>query len=317
MLNTFLYQLMAQFCSYHYDNRQEALTQMLKLLLKEGVKVDQGKLIFMASEHKTPDALKILLSNFSVGETPPTTGAQGVFSQTFGTEGSTPLLEASKRSIESVQLLLGCGANVNAVDENGYTILHSQIIYSNTELLNMILSRMVCPLTAYQDTFSKTALHICSEIGNSECLTLLLEKYPHVKKLTSQGSTALHLAILSGTDKADKVKALIHAGSDIMIADNKGNTALHLASVGNHIQIVKTLIDKGANVNQRNTGGNTPLHLALSTQSTKACVEILLKRGADVLLENKKEQFRAALHQTLISEQSKRHQMLEWRGRNE
>ncbi|XP_046546832.1 uncharacterized protein LOC124256904 [Haliotis rubra] len=288
MLNTFLHQLMDEFYSCHYDKRQEALKQMLELLLKEGAEGDHGKLIFMASQHKTPDALKILLSKFSNGETPPITGAQHDTSQTFGTKGSTPLLEASKRSTESVKLLLGCGANINLVDDNGYTILHSQIIYSNFELLNLILSAMVSPLPVYRDKSSETPLHIASENGNFECLTLLLKKYPHVKELTSGGSTALHLAILSGTDKADKVKALIQANSDITIADYRGNTVLHLAAVGNHIQIVKTLIDKGANVNQRNTDGNTPLHLALSSQSTKACVDILLKRGADVLLENKK-----------------------------
>ncbi|XP_048245472.1 uncharacterized protein LOC124115991 [Haliotis rufescens] len=291
MMDRFLHQLLAQFynCEGNYGNRPGILTQMLELLLKKGAQGDCSKMMFLASQHKSPDALKILLRHCSMVEYKlKVPGAQQVISQqNFGIEGRTLLLEASKRSIESVQLLLDCGADVNAVDTNRYTILHSHIIYSNLAVLNVILSRMTCPLPEYRDSSSETPLHIASANGDMECFTLLLKQYPHVNVRTTKGSTALHLAILSEIGKAEKVQTLIQAGTDITITDNDGNSPLHLAAVGNNIQIVKKLIDTGANVNQGNNDGNTPLHLALSTRSTKACVKILLKMGANVLLANK------------------------------
>ncbi|XP_071096613.1 serine/threonine-protein phosphatase 6 regulatory ankyrin repeat subunit B-like [Haliotis cracherodii] len=292
LMDRFLHQLMSQFynCEAIYDNRPGILTQMLELLLKEGGQGDCSKTIFMASQLKSPDALRILLRHCSMDDYKlKVPGAQQVISQkNFGIEGRTALLEASKCSIESVQLLLDCGADVNAVDTNRYTILHSHIIYSNLSVLNVILSRMTCPLPEYRDSSSETPLHIASANGDMECFTLLLKQYPHVNVRTTKGSTALHLAILSEIGKAEKVQTLIQAGTDVTITDNNGNTALHLAAVGNNVQIVKKLIDTGANVNQGNNDGNTPLHLALSTRSTKTCVKILLEMGANVLLANKK-----------------------------
>ncbi|XP_046578008.1 serine/threonine-protein phosphatase 6 regulatory ankyrin repeat subunit B-like isoform X2 [Haliotis rubra] len=200
-------------------------------------------------------------------------------------KGRTPLLEASCRSIESVKLLLNHGADVNAEDIDGYTILHSKFVYTDSECLEMILSKVSPRLGA-----TSSPLRIASEYGNLDCLLLLLEWYSGLTlgedalNPNDGGSTALMEAILSGIDKRDKVEALINAGADIHLTNKNGNSALHLAAHGNSVEIVEKLIGLGADVNQQNGKGNTPLHLALSAEST--CVETLLKKGADILLEN-------------------------------
>ncbi|XP_071096601.1 serine/threonine-protein phosphatase 6 regulatory ankyrin repeat subunit C-like [Haliotis cracherodii] len=269
--------------------------KVIQLLMDEGARDQDGKMIFMASQHKSSDALELLLRHSSSLEY---TLTEGEGSSTFnilrfglcinGTKGRTPLLEASCRSIESVKLLLAHGADVNAKDTHGYTVLHSKLVYSDIECLKIILSNISPTLGSTSSPLLKA-----SEFGNLDCFLSLLEWYSKLPNredvLIAQdvdGSTALHKAVLSGIDVRDKVEALIQAGADVKLTNNRGRSALHLAAVGNSIEVVKKLIGSGADVNQRNEEGNTPLHFALSNKSTEAYVGTLLEKGADILLEN-------------------------------
>ncbi|XP_046371250.2 serine/threonine-protein phosphatase 6 regulatory ankyrin repeat subunit A-like [Haliotis rufescens] len=304
LLDKFLQQMLfhCYYCEEVYrplqvtcDVKISEARKLIQLLIDEGARDQDGKMIFMASQHKSSDALELLLRHSSSleytlteGEGSWTLHLSSFKSCIIGTKGRTPLLEASCRSIESVKLLLAHGADVNAKDIHGYTILHSKLVYSDIECLKIILSTISPTLGSTSSPLLKA-----SEFGNLDCFLSLLEWYSKLPNrqdvLIAQdvvGSTALHKAVLSGIDVRGKVEALIQAGADVKLTNNKGNSALHLASVGNSIEVVKKLIGSGADVNQRNEEGNTPLHFALSSKSTKACVGTLLEKGADILLEN-------------------------------
>jgi len=67
---------------------------------------------------------------------------------------------------------------------------------------------------------------------------------------------------------AAEVQRLIDAGTDVNIRDNKGFSALMVASVEGHVEITKLLIKKGANVNTQANNGSTALVVAyVSRQS--------------------------------------------------
>jgi hypothetical protein len=51
---------------------------------------------------------------------------------------------------------------------------------------------------------------------------------------------------------------LIHNGADIDIQTRKGNTALHIASLGRNRELVKYLLYAGANLFKKNKNGETP-----------------------------------------------------------
>ena len=63
----------------------------------------------------------------------------------------------------------------------------------------------------------------------------------------------------------DIVKYLItEHGCDPMVANNNGNTCLHIAVIKNHIDIVKYLItEHGCDPMVANNNGNTCLHIAI------------------------------------------------------
>lgn len=87
-------------------------------------------------------------------------------------------------------------------------------------------------------------------------------------------------------------KCLIQADADINIADEKGNTALHIiatSSIESHgydncASLIDMLIHAGARINQKNEHDETPLHLAAHNTSYNSpmIVKLLINAGADI-----------------------------------
>ena len=55
---------------------------------------------------------------------------------------------------------------------------------------------------------------------------------------------------------------MLTEGADITIADNNGRTALHLASINGHLDIVRLLLTEGADITIADNDGWTALHYA-------------------------------------------------------
>ncbi len=58
------------------------------------------------------------------------------------------------------------------------------------------------------------------------------------------------------------IEDCVSEGEDPKKLDAQGNSALHWAAAGNHVDAVNLLIKLGLDVNQRNKDGETPLHKA-------------------------------------------------------
>ena len=71
--------------------------------------------------------------------------------------------------------------------------------------------------------------------------------------------------------------------------DGLGNTALHYACFGQHLDAVEFLVKLGAGLNEQNLAGDTPLHKAVEKNSI-SIVQFLLKKGAVPDVKNKKGQ---------------------------
>mmetsp|Transcript_53354 Transcript_53354/g.133945 ORF Transcript_53354/g.133945 Transcript_53354/m.133945 type:complete len:170 (-) Transcript_53354:162-671(-) len=102
---------------------------------------------------------------------------------------------------------------------------------------------------------------------------------------TANTSDAFFLASKQG--RADDIKDLLEPPFSINpdILDVVGNSALHYASGGNHVDIVSMLIEKGANMNIKNRVGDTPLHKAAEKASLEAA-QLLVSRGASTAIRN-------------------------------
>ncbi|DAZ98254.1 TPA: hypothetical protein N0F65_008939 [Lagenidium giganteum] len=97
------------------------------------------------------------------------------------------------------------------------------------------------------------------------------------------GQTALHFAVRGG--HLGIVQALLMpqlAGSMVNVADNRRNTALHLAAAKSR-RMTKLLLEIGADVNFLNMRNQTPLgvHILTVTRDDPMMTEILLQHGAN------------------------------------
>jgi hypothetical protein len=81
------------------------------------------------------------------------------------------------------------------------------------------------------------------------------------------------------------VKALLAAGAGVNMKNNKGVTALILASGYGHIEIVKALIAEGADLNTKDSRGKTALMIA-SENRHYGIVKALVAEGADVKMKS-------------------------------
>lgn len=100
--------------------------------------------------------------------------------------------------------------------------------------------------------------------------------------------TLLHFAA-----QGDKINSVLHLHEkdfNINAKDTKGSTPLHWASYSGSEKVVEyLLVQPGVELNERDQDGHTPLHIAVAYGYSKI-VRKLLIAGADRLLTNNKGQ---------------------------
>ncbi len=101
-------------------------------------------------------------------------------------------LAAKQGRLEKLKSLIAAGADVNASNRNGRTVLMSAVYYRNKAIVRELLSEGV-----------------------------------NVDAVDSQGRTALMLAVAN--NRVEMVNLLLASGADVKIEDKKQNTALTIA----------------------------------------------------------------------------------------
>jgi hypothetical protein len=151
---------------------------------------------------------------------------QGADVNAVDKEGGTVLMRAVpfNRNPEAIAALLKAGANVNAVGPGGVTALMTAVGRPNTEVLAILLKaganvHAVGPK-------GLTTLMIASGFAlNSEEITLLVKAGADVNATNKDGVTALIMAA-TFTRNPEVIAALLKAGADVTPQDPKGKTAL-------------------------------------------------------------------------------------------
>ena len=205
-------------------------------------------------------------------------------SRPFDNPGCTPLmLAAEKGHLQTVQVLLQNGGELNRGNEMAWLPLHSAVSRNRTEVVKFLLKLDGNVLAS--TVRGTTVLHLATCL---ELVMILVERGANIQANDICGRTPLHVAAEKG--KADTVNYLLDRGADINARDKDGLLALYCALKGGHVTTAKFLIDKGSEPllsSNPNLLGFYEADLLQSSarEGLTATVEFLLSSGvsADVI----------------------------------
>lgn len=202
--------------------------------------------------------------------------------------GATPLIVACTMGhIEIVKMLIEKGANVNLQKEGRRSALVQAAIGGHVEIVNILLEEGANVRVVGGRGF--TALMAASFSGKKEIFRAFVERGAgeDVNLNRLHGQTALSLATMNG--HTEIVNDLLALGADINAVMAKDYTLLMMAATSGNIALLQTLKEKGMdfNLNAQTTDGRTALMLA-ARMGRKDMVNELLRLGADKNVQDEK-----------------------------
>lgn len=180
------------------------------------------------------------------------------------------LLAAIKRlDLDSISTLIKLGADVNAVDEYGFTPLMTLVPASpssqydeRVEAARLLLKAGADPQA--KNRYGETTLSMAAEQGFLELVHLLTELGLRITDVVSLNSFLdqywpRHPFLTQRTSYTGVLEKILLEGPDLEVRDERGRPALVIAcKEGNTIAIDK-LLQAGANPNHNSTSGTSPL----------------------------------------------------------
>ena len=214
--------------------------------------------------------------------------------------GFTPLLFAARSGdLESAQILLNAGADVNTTADDGMSALVLATVRAHTEMVTLLLERGADPNA---DGAGYTALHWAAGSWESELTTTAIT--------TQRLGTEWHTLDGLKKDKLHVVKVLLARGADPDVRLKKaprragssrnpglpeleGATPFLLAAQAGAPDVMRALVEAGADVELRTTANGTPLMAAaglgrvpgevnVPERDTLAAANVAVDLGADV-----------------------------------
>ena len=197
---------------------------------------------------------------------------------------ATPLICASaKGNCNSVNVLLRCGADVNAgLNDPKYSDASTALVWAVRSRSANCAQLLIDKGAAINNpkAYSEAAIHVAASQADEKCLQILLKNNADVRVLLGANRmSALHLAAEEGN--AECIKILLAAKADCNATNLKGQTALHLASLSQSVESVAFLLDFGARLDIRDCDLKTALHSAVIKSSRSTDIVRLLINAGD------------------------------------
>ena len=224
-----------------------------------------------------------------------------VFAWPAAAEPGSALLDAVKSgSIDQLGRLIAAGADVNARQGDGATLLHWAAHRDDMAVVDVLLRAGAQSNVA--NDLGATPIWLAAVNGSAPMIRRLLDGRADPNTALVSGETPLMAAARSGSVEA--VRLLLAHGADVNAKERtRGQTALMWAIEQRHASVAKTLIELGADVHARSNvwhqlentagntnasgdfemahGGSTPLFFA-ARQGDVETARVLLDAGADI-----------------------------------
>lgn len=189
----------------------------------------------------------------------------------------TPLhLAAKLGNQEIIQSLLDAGADVNATDKEGKSVLVYSVLAKKVETAKFLISNGAD--ASIRDDENRTALDYANALGLPYFIADV--SIDNAGETDAYGNTYLHQSCFNG--QSEVVKVVLGKGEvDINAVNNDGETPLFVAVSRDNIYVSELLLNAGALPDKSTNEGFAPIHAA-ALNSNERMVELLIKHGADI-----------------------------------
>ena len=243
-------------------------------------------------------------------------------------DNKTPLIIAVGNSyLETAKILIENGADVNAVDFEGWSALSYAVNNGDIEIAKLLLTNkskikgelllaIKSPIVEsridmmkllienganinYADENEFTPLNIAIETGDMELTKFLITNGANVNSLMPYGGVNL-IGWAISENNMDLLQILIENGANVnnTNGDSWAGTPLMTASRLGLDNVVRILLSRNADINAVDMNGNTALHTA-ALNSQLSVVKLLLEKNPSLDIQNKVGN--TALHLAVIS----------------
>ena len=197
-----------------------------------------------------------------------------------------PMIKASQEdNLREVQDLLP-GKDVNLRDRrSGTTALEHAIRNGNREMAQLLLSAGA-DVNA-RNTGGQTVLMMLGDEATADLVWDLVNAGAKVNQKDNEGNTPLIEA--AGLNNIEVLRTLLDAGAEITARNKDGETPLMMAASGGLVNNVRALVFAGADINQRDAENKSALSLAIENDHA-AVIRWLRAQGAvEMVAQVKKE----------------------------
>ena len=200
------------------------------------------------------------------------------------------LAAAFNPNVEVAELLLEWGANVEATDYHGRTVLHWAAWNASPSQVEQLLDwGASIDASAYDPYYNASGwrpLHFAAAHNpDTAVVELLLDWSADMAATDNYRATALHRAAQYNPN-TDVANFLLEWGANIEALANNNETPLHYAVFNPSPDMASLLLNRGANIEAQGYASRTPLHQAAlnlgSPEEAAAMVRMLLERGANI-----------------------------------
>ena len=164
--------------------------------------------------------------------------------------------------LDNMEMLIQYGADINARDIDGETLLHYASRYSKQEIVEFLLKLNQISVNAANNNQAAPLMFACFDGGRLDNMETLLQFGADINARDIDGETLLHFA--SQYSRQDIVEFLLKLNQILVNAtcNNQRTPLMFACSNGGHLDNMKTLIQYGADINVRFNDGSTLLHYA-------------------------------------------------------
>jgi ankyrin repeat protein len=195
-----------------------------------------------------------------------------------------------------VKFLVGKGADVNKIDNQGATPLTSAARDRHPEMVEFLIGLGADPNLTNNDGVTPLVAAVLRD--HVPTVKALLAKGADIEKPGPEGFRPLAVAIAE--DRYEVAKALMEAGANVnvpagpdgltplMVAvaqSSPGEGAIFLPSSTRPLDIAKGLLERGADVNAKSKAGVTALMVA-AAHNNPPMIGLLIESGADTAAKN-------------------------------